>query len=380
MKLILTTIESIKIKIWILVAMVAYMSPKLYAQFPTIGSASPVTITTPTVVGQSVTSAPVRYGQYIVLPNLGEGRTYQIETCDLTTDDMQLYIFVPFSGNYFANDQNDDGCNLQSKILFTPESSQSYRCAPYKYYNDSSVGSTPIKITLINNAAPLSATMSASKPCFGDNLVLISVAANGGTPPYTYDWSNGVGTKNYIVIPQTRSKVYSATIKDAANNTTTASVTVEGIYKNTVTLTSGILTADQAGASYTWLDCNNANQPIAGATAQSFTPTVSGSYAVRVSLNDCVDTSSCINMTVTGIHDKSTTKAYKIFPNPAQTSVIIQANEIIKNIKLTDITGRIVKQLSPNQSSVNLNIEDMANGLYLLNINEGETVTKFIKN
>ncbi len=367
MKIKLPQLGCINIRLAILIAIVGITNPIVYAQFPTLGTASSVTITTPTVVGQSVTSAPVQYGQYINLPNLVSGSTYQIETCNLTTDDVQLYIFGSFSSSVFAISQNDDGCNFQSKILFTPSTTQSYKCAPYKYYNDTSTGTTAIKITLVNNAAPLTATMSATKPCFGANRVLVTVHAIGGTPPYTYEWSNGPLTINFIDLPSTISKVYSATITDAANHTTTASVTVEGIYKNTVTQTSGQLMADQAGASYTWLDCNNANQPIAGATAQSFTPTSSGSYAVRVSLNGCVDTSSCINMTVTGIRDKSSVNSYQIYPNPAYNFIQITSPEIITSLSISDISGKEIYYQDNNTYKVD--ISQLTEGIYLLKLN-----------
>jgi len=366
MKIKLPQLVCINIRLAILIAIVGITNPIVYAQFPTLGTASSVTITTPTVVGQSVTSAPVQYGQYINLPNLVSGSTYQIETCNQTTDDVQLYIFGLLSGFVTALSQNDDGCNLQSKILFTPSTTQSYKCAPYKYYNDTSTGTTAIKITLVNNAAPLTATMSATKLCFGANRVLITVHANGGTPPYSYDWSNGPRTINFDDIAYPTSRIYTVTITDAANHTTTTSITIEGFYKNTVTQTSGQLMADQAGASYTWLDCNNANQPITGATAQSFTPTRSGNYAVRVSLNGCVDTSSCINMTVTGIRDKSSVNSYQIYPNPANNFIQITSPEIITSLSISDIAGKEIYYLQNNKERVD--ISQLVNGVYFLKL------------
>ena len=61
-----------------------------------------------------------------------------------------------------------------------------------------------------------------------------------------------------------------------------------------VTLTGNTLTATQANATYQWIDCNNGNSNITGATSQSYTPTVSGSYAVKVSnISGCMVTSVC---------------------------------------------------------------------------------------
>lgn len=136
---------------------------------------------------------------------------------------------------------------------------------------------------------------------------------------------------------------------------------------NTVTQISGQLMADQAGASYAWLDCNNANQPIAGATSQSFTPSESGSYAVRVSLNGCVDTSSCINMTVTGIRDKSIAKSFTIYPNPSHDFMHISSIEQITALSILDIAGKEIYYYDDNTSKVDLS--QLTQGIYLLKIN-----------
>jgi len=42
------------------------------------------------------------------------------------------------------------------------------------------------------------------------------------------------------------------------------------------------ITANASGASYQWLDCDNNFTAIAGETAQSFTATANGNYAVEI--------------------------------------------------------------------------------------------------
>lgn len=42
------------------------------------------------------------------------------------------------------------------------------------------------------------------------------------------------------------------------------------------------LSANNSGATYQWVDCDNGNAPITGATSQSFTPSNSGNYAVII--------------------------------------------------------------------------------------------------
>lgn len=72
---------------------------------------------------------------------------------------------------------------------------------------------------------------------------------------------------------------------------------------NTVTQTGALLEADQTGATYQWLDCDNNYAIINGETNQSYTPAVTGNYAVEVNLNGCIDTSTCYLVDYTGIEE-----------------------------------------------------------------------------
>ncbi|MEO0572731.1 MAG: T9SS type A sorting domain-containing protein [Bacteroidota bacterium] len=74
---------------------------------------------------------------------------------------------------------------------------------------------------------------------------------------------------------------------------------------NTVSVVDNILTANfnATGAVYQWLDCNNANTLIVGATNRSFTATVSGSYAVQITFNGQTVLSDCIAVTVVNPND-----------------------------------------------------------------------------
>lgn len=80
----------------------------------------------------------------------------------------------------------------------------------------------------------------------------------------------------------------------------TLSATTGG-YDNTLTVTSSTLTANQTGATYQWVDCDNANSPISGETGQSFTPTIEGNYAVEITEGTCVYMSSCVAMTICSV-------------------------------------------------------------------------------
>ncbi|MEL6534424.1 MAG: hypothetical protein AAFQ98_03375 [Bacteroidota bacterium] len=62
----------------------------------------------------------------------------------------------------------------------------------------------------------------------------------------------------------------------------------------TVSTVGETITSNQATGTYRWLDCNDSYSIISGETAQSYTPTTNGAYAVEVTNTGCVDTSSCV--------------------------------------------------------------------------------------
>ncbi len=85
---------------------------------------------------------------------------------------------------------------------------------------------------------------------------------------------------------------------------------------SSVTLNVATLTADFIGASYQWLDCDNNNAQIIGEINQSFTPSAqTGNYSVEITMNGCVDTSTCYIVDYTSINElnsNSTKKLLKI--------------------------------------------------------------------
>ena len=77
--------------------------------------------------------------------------------------------------------------------------------------------------------------------------------------------------------------------------------------------------------------------------------------------------------------------SFTVYPNPANNfiSVSSRLSATITAIAITDMNGRTVKsQTYDNLSDVALNISDLANGMYLMNIasKEGNSTQKIIKN
>jgi gliding motility-associated-like protein len=140
--------------------------------------------------------------------------------------------------------------------------------------------------------------------CFGASDGSVDLGITGGTPIYTYLWSNGATTQDLTNVP---AGTYSVTITDALGCQTTASVTLT----QPTALTSGVVPSVYAGGfnvsgcvpdgeidlsvsggnpGYTYLWSN-------GSTTQDVINLVGGSYTVTVTdLNGC-QTISTITLT-----------------------------------------------------------------------------------
>jgi len=156
-------------------------------------------------------------------------------------------------------------------------------------------------------------------------------------------------------------------------STQTQNVIISGIDVS-YTLSGNTITANQAGATYRWLDCNNANAIIPSETAQSFTATASGNYAVEITFGGCVDTSACENISTVGI--KETTKSsVSIYPNPTtgMFNVNTNNNNSLINYAIFTVEGRMVVEGRTNENIITLDLQNESKGIYFLKINEENT-------
>jgi len=149
----------------------------------------------------------------------------------------------------------------------------------------------------------------------------------------------------------------------------------------TVTQNTTTLTSNQTGATYQWVDCNNSNAPITGETNQTFTPTITGSYAVEITKNNCTKTSGCTSFNVLGIGDFQL-KNIRIFPNPVKDNITLLGFENTTselNINLFSITGKKIFKKTLTAYNPKLNLKSLSAGVYLLDITTSDGAKKVFK-
>jgi hypothetical protein len=147
-------------------------------------------------------------------------------------------------------------------------------------------------------------------------------------------------------------------------------------FTTNVTLNGNILTADRTlvGTTYQWLDCDNNNAIITGEANQSFTPILSGNYAVQLTTNGCQSISNCYNTQVLSNDNYNALSEVVLYPNP--TSGIIKINDStieIKKVQVYNGLGILVAE--------KLDISSLSSGVYLIKIqtNKGVISKKIMK-
>ena len=147
-----------------------------------------------------------------------------------------------------------------------------------------------------------------------------------------------------------------------------------------VTQNGATLTADLSGATYQWLDCDNSNAQIIGETNQSYTPTVTGNYAVEINSNGCIDTSACVLVDFTGVNEINNS-SIKVYPNPTNASFNIEVdiNVVGSNYFIFDQLGKVVQKGFISSASQILDVAELSKGIYNLKIANSDIHVKLIK-
>ena len=202
--------------------------------------------------------------------------------------------------------------------------------------------------------SPVLSGVNNTTICATESVVINGTTYNAATPTGTEIFTVGV---------------------NSCDSTVTVSLNVLTAIDITVTNTAPTLTANQTGAIYRWLDCNNGNAVISGENSQTFTATANGDYAVEITVGNCVDTSACVNITSVGVKENFLFNAVNIYPNPNKGLVNINLGDLKEVIvKVFNTQGQIVHQKTNiNTPTYQFEITE-AKGIYFIELNaDGKT-------
>jgi hypothetical protein len=177
-----------------------------------------------------------------------------------------------------------------------------------------------------------------------------------------YDWNGNT---------YAASGTYSASLVNAqgCDSTANLNLTIETVNTN-VTQGGIVLTAESTSGTFQWIDCDNGNTPISGATNTSYVATVNGNYAVVVTTGSCADTSACFVVDAVSLNENSLEEVAVVAPNPSDGnfSIYFKESEAVINITVYDAAGKLILSDSKgNATSLDYSL-DVATGTYYLQI------------
>lgn len=268
------------------------------------------------------------------------------------------------SGSDFTYPDGTVSTNIQMDESQTSYLSSSQGC-------DSTITTS---ITVIQT--PTITIYGPSTICEGETIILQSTPSVGGG---NFLWTPSNETSASIVVsPPVGVNNYTVqyTIAGCPSTTSSTSVAVTNNPISSVTVSNNELTADQNGASYQWINCST-NQPISGATSQTYIPLSNGSYAVTIDLNGCVLTSTCETISTIGIYEIGK-NPLTIYPNPVDQELFVDDLSLVGvQFEIWSTDGKRILKGEVNHEGA-VDVTKIPVGIYTI-VFTGYTPMRFVK-
>lgn len=234
------------------------------------------------------------------------------------------------------------------------------------------LGAASISVTTIS--PPVISLAGTNVSCFGgSNGSAVAIVTNG-TPPYTYNWSNGSlsSTANSLAIGN-----YTITITDAnsCQNLSTATITEPQpitVYVSVIGTTcgqsNGVATVAASGGVgsfiYSW--SNNT-------TAQSTSNLAAGVYQVTVKdANNCTATKAAIINCTTGVSEINSDSNFSIYPYPASGAITIKTvTSKPYTIQLINLFGQTIYSSEQFINRIEIiDVSTFSKGIYIIQLKD----------
>jgi len=191
-----------------------------------------------------------------------------------------------------------------------------------------------------------------------------------------------IPTPNSFTCSDIGTNTVTLTVTDTSGNTDTCTATVTVVddlapINSTQTITLDL--ADGSPQTITWNDLDNGttdNCTIASGTVNPDSFNAIGTYDVDFTTVDSEGNQTTTVQEITventlGVEDQEIA-GLVMYPNPADNVLHIEAIETLTNIKLYNLLGQILINESINTTQIQLSLEKLSSGMYLIEISNKE--------
>ena len=277
---------------------------------------------------------------------------------------------APYSYNW------DNGSTLDSAIGL---SKGSYSVT----VTDSMQCSATQMVTIDDANSPSLSLSDKNLDCFGDSSGQIRGIVNGGTKPYSFNWSNG--SSDSISDKLVANVFYTLTVTDAngctaldsSSLTEPTALIADTLYQSTSndsTCDESIVLAVSGGTpnySFNWSN---------GATDSTLSNLCEGVYTCTITDANGCETSPSITVVdgdLTSLVEFSKNKLH-LFPNPASEEINITSDSPVTSIQIVSIDGSVIKSIQ-SESIETVSIVDLQNGVYFMKLNNDKGASETIQ-
>ncbi|MBI5217449.1 MAG: PKD domain-containing protein [Bacteroidia bacterium] len=235
----------------------------------------------------------------------------------------------------------------------------------------------------VNNISSATASITSQDiSCYGQSTGSAIVAVSGGTPPYSYHWSDGSGNANVSGLP---AGPIAVTVTD--HNDCTVEVTdtifqpaqividVTITPETTTGASDGSATANVTGGTppytYSWSN---------GLHTSSINNVSAGTYSLAIiDAHGCFATIPVVVDLLDGVNIASTNFIMKLHPNPTRGLIHIKSSQEIEKIEVVNLIGKSLLLSDRTKKNMMLDISSFDNGVYLIKLYAGtETIIQKI--
>lgn len=144
---------------------------------------------------------------------------------------------------------------------------------------------------------------------------------------------------NGIVLTQAGQYTFLGSNSNGCDSTSILDLSITPVDTGVISA-NGQLTSMQSNATYQWINCENMAPVVLGGTGRSYTPELSGSYAVVVTYNGCTDTSNCSFFSGIGVPEEES--IWRISQGTQGQLQVNYAGSGSYAIQIVDMLGRTV--------------------------------------